>query len=101
MTNLTQSSGKFTAPLDGIYYFHAAGRANGSSYLFLTLYENDKQRVWSYRGKDTGVLEKLNLVAQLKLKQGDIIWIGFNGNGWTNLDNSEISYFEGRLVFPI
>ena len=96
---LNISDGKFTAPVDGIYFFYSQARSYGSKSAFICFYLNGSQKSYGYRDED-GEDETVSLSSQLKLNKGDTVWAYFDGYFYYPTDKFR-TFFEGHLIRQI
>jgi hypothetical protein len=105
--NLT--SGKFTAPRPGIYFFSFAGTAwlkfSPSAWFYSRLFLNGNLIGTSLVQENKGPVNQaspLTLQSTLNLKTGDRVWvmIGYNGGSGSSLGDSKYHYthFSGFLL---
>ena len=99
--NLT--SGKFTAPLNGIYAFSFTGRMNlpGSVNFFIDMYLNGN-RISAGRadnGGANGQSETVSFHSTLNLQNGDQIWLEISQmSTGTYLTGALYTQFSGYLL---
>jgi hypothetical protein len=104
--NLT--TGKFTAPRPGIYFFSFAGVAHledarSSSWFLSNLYLNGNIIGGSHvREKNGPVYRPLTLQSTLNLKTGDQLWVAFSSSGKSYLVDSDegfhLTHFTGFML---
>ena len=90
------NDGKFTAPVDGIYYFYLQVHSYGSKHADIYLYINGSFKASAYRNED-GHYDTVTLSSQLKLKKGDIVWARFAGY-FNSSGDTRYAFFEGHLI---
>ena len=90
---LNINDGKFTAPVDGIYFFYLQTWSYGSNYAYIDFYLNGSQKSYSHRNED-GEHDMITLSSQFKLNKGDTVWAYFNGY-------VTHTFFEGHLIRQI
>ena len=92
------STGKFTAPVDGIYSFAAQFYSNNQVSANMYIEVNDVQIASSQVNgtDDQSAYEGIEMAVTLKLDAGDTVHIESSSNGYHQ--NSAYSYFCGHLV---
>ena len=93
------NDGKFTAPVDGIYYFYSQARSYGTNTAHIGLFFNGSEKSYAYRNED-GENDTVTLSSQFKLDKGDTVWVGFFGY-FDNPTNAARTFFEGHLIRQI
>ena len=93
-------NGKFTAPVDGIYFFHSHGWAYGTNEAYIRFLVNGSNKVIAHRNQDTGEYDTVTLTAQFKLNKGDTVNAYFGGKFYSPI-RSDHAYFEGNLIRQI
>ena len=96
---LNINDGKFTAPVDGIYFFYLQVRSLGSNSAYIALYLNGSAKSYGYRDED-GENDTVTLSSQFKLNKGDKVWAYFSGY-FNNPANEYYTFFEGHLIRQI
>merc|ERR1712113_890602 len=92
-------TGKFTAPIAGIYLFNSMAQSHGSSAAHIDFYVNGSYKTYSYREKH-GEWDTVMLTSHFKLAKGDTVWVRFHGTFW-DPPEVEITYFEGNLLHQL
>ena len=96
---LNINDGKFTAPVDGIYFFYLQAQSRGSNDAQIRFVVNGSNKSYSYRDED-GEYDMVTLSSQFKLNKGDTVWAYFRG--YFNYPHNEIhTFFEGHLIRQI
>ena len=93
------NNGKFTAPVDGIYFFNSQARSLGSNQAQLAFLMNGSSKSYAYRNED-GEEDTVTLSSQFKLHKGDTVWVRFQGYFY-NPTNEQKTHFEGHLIRQI
>ena len=94
------NTGKFTAPVDGVYSFNLQTRSRGSNSAELQLRRNDNDlKAISYR-EENGGSDTLTLSSQIYLNKGDTVCIWMLGY-FDAINAFNIAYFEGHLIYKI
>ena len=90
------NDGKFTAPIDGIYFFNFQAQAADSYMTYIYFYVNgsDKSTGHKYAPGDKNIV---TLSSQFKLNKGDTVWVRLFGQ-YTNPTYSKSFFFEGHLI---
>ena len=100
--NYNTSNGKYTAPVNGVYFFQAAGHANGINFSQSWFVKNGARAT----GTDwAGINNAFQAAATiLKLNANDTIgyhpYIGSNSNV-TITANASHTYFTGALLYEV
>ena len=93
------NDGKFTAPVDGIYFFYLQAWSHGSNYAQIHFYLNGSQKSYSYRDEDAEH-DMVTLSSQFKLNKGDTVCAYFTGYVYYPADKLH-TFFEGHLIRQI
>ena len=96
---LNINDGKFTAPVDGIYYFYSQARTYGSNGARIDLCLNGSRKSYAYRYEDEKY-DTVTLSSQFKLNKGDTVWVYFSGYFY-NPAHTHYTFFEGHLIRQI
>ena len=96
---MNANDGKFTAPVDGIYFFYCQARSNGSKSAYIAFYLNGSEKSYGYRSEDAGT-DFVNVASQLKLKKGETVWVKF-AHYFQSPTDSRYTFFEGHLIRQI
>ena len=104
------STGKFTAPVAGFYYFEgqvmATGFSNGTNIQDMVqirsnqgLVSHPRQRRTYFRTEDDANGYYTNSASgQVKLAANDTVWFQRNGGGSWSYSNTNYTYFTGWLI---
>jgi hypothetical protein len=108
------TSGKFTAPRTGIYFFSFTGLARISSssdnhFLYSSLFLNGDIIGTSFVSEERSVTNKfspLTLQSTLKLNKGDQVWVGIYSFGpssyfYLHDDGDHLTHFTGFMLEEI
>ncbi|KAF7709165.1 complement C1q-like protein 4 [Silurus meridionalis] len=96
----SSTTGKFTTPVKGVYYFSFTAFANGKSSMGVHLRKNGEQivAIYDYNSNHKDVNGANRSV--LMLEKGDEVYIGL----WSSLyifdSYNSVSTFSGFLIFP-
>ena len=93
---LNINNGKFSAPVDGIYYFYSQCRSYGSHNAHISFHLNGSQKSYTSRDEDEQT-DYVTLSSQFKLNKGDTVCVRFNGR-FDNPTHSPRTFFEGHLI---
>ena len=93
---LNINDGKFTVPVDGIYYFYSQARSYGSNYAQILFVVNGSNKSYAYRNEDNEN-DMVTLSSQFKLDKGDTVWVYFTGY-FHNPTHALYTFFEGHLI---
>ena len=93
------NDGKFTAPVDGIYFFYSQAWSYGSNAARIRFYVNGSNKAYAYREEDEN-FDTVTLSSQFKLKKGDTIWVYFGGTYYIP-NTAYCTFFEGHLIRQI
>ncbi|XP_051266399.1 complement C1q-like protein 2 isoform X3 [Dicentrarchus labrax] len=96
------TTGIFTAPVRGVYYFRFNGwDARLSNVLRIKLYHNDKRITESYDVNDQHGYVSLSNAFVLQLEKGDVIYMVLKLNTSIWDDSNNRTTFSGFLLFAV
>nr|XP_054597867.1 complement C1q-like protein 2 [Nothobranchius furzeri] len=105
ITNLgqgyNQSSGVFTAPVRGFYYFSFTAADFLKGYMGLYLFRNDQPIVFSLGLNDHGGYTSTSNSVALQLDKGDRVRLSLPASYRLYDDSRNFSVFSGFLLFPL
>ncbi|XP_044033086.1 myosin-2 heavy chain-like isoform X1 [Siniperca chuatsi] len=106
LTNIGQAysptTGIFTAPVRGAYYFRFTLWDNRvSSWMGAKLYHNDKSIMWSYDLNDTNGYVSCSNALVLQLDKGDVVYMVLPTNYKVFDDSYNRTTFGGFLLFTL
>ncbi|XP_078137365.1 complement C1q-like protein 2, partial [Sander vitreus] len=105
-TNIGQTynptTGIFTAPVRGAYYFRLTGWGiHSSTYISFTLYHNDKQITRLYDANDTTGYISVSNAFVLQLEKGDVVYTVLNSGYHIFDDSFNRTTFSGFPLFAL
>ncbi|XP_062292107.1 uncharacterized protein LOC133996497 isoform X7 [Scomber scombrus] len=105
ITNIGQayspSTGLFTAPVRGAYYFSFTTLDRRSSaYRNIYIYHNDKRMLLSYN-YSANANESVSNSLVLQLEKGDVVYLVLPAGYSVYDDSGDITTFNGFLLFPL
>ncbi|KAL6484331.1 hypothetical protein MHYP_G00063760, partial [Metynnis hypsauchen] len=95
------STGMFTAPVKGVYYFGFSAFANGRNSMGVHLCKNGQQIVATYDYNSTHKDVNGANRAILQLEKGDQVYITLWGGLHIFDSYNSVSTFSGFLLFPV
>ncbi|XP_038154562.1 cingulin-like protein 1 isoform X7 [Cyprinodon tularosa] len=105
ITNIGQgynsSSGVFTAPVRGLYFFSFTAADYQKGYMGLYLYRNQQPVLFSLDLNDHGGYTSTTSVVVLQLEGGDIVRLALPASYRLYDDSRSFSVFSGFLLFPV
>ena len=93
------NDGKFTAPIDGIYFFHSTARSYGSNSAQIIFNVNGSLKTYARRDENDEY-DTVTLLSQFNLNKGDTVWVYFSGTFYVPTD-ARFTFFEGHLIRQI
>ena len=93
------NDGKFTAPVDGIYFFYSKAQSYGSNFARIDFYVNGSSKSYANRDEDEK-WDTVPLSSQFKLNKGDTVWVKIDGY-FSNPSHGPRTFFEGHLIRQI
>ncbi|XP_063075836.1 complement C1q-like protein 2 [Engraulis encrasicolus] len=96
------STGIFTAPVRGLYYFSFSGHHQTSKSMGFSLYKNEEKMVSLHNHAAGNRFESTSQGVNLLLEKGDQVYIKLWENTWVH-DNTDfnVNIFTGHLVVPM
>ncbi|XP_050926020.1 complement C1q-like protein 2 [Lates calcarifer] len=95
------STGIFTAPVEGFYYFSFSGHNHSHRPMGLRLMKNGVQMVTVYNHPAGSRYETATNGITLQLKVGDQVYMRLRANTWIFDNANNHSTFIGHLLFPL
>ncbi|KAK2822341.1 hypothetical protein Q5P01_022406 [Channa striata] len=95
------TTGVFTAPVKGIYYFSFSGSNISTKPMGLRLMKNGEQMVTVYNHPAGDRYETATNGMILQLEAGDHVYMRLRENTWIFDNNNNHSTFIGHLLFPL
>ena len=100
--NYNTSNGKYTAPVNGVYFFQSAGHASGITFSQSWFVKNGARATGTDWGGISGAFQAAATI--LKLNANDTVgyhpYIGSNSNV-TMTANASHTYFTGALLYEV
>ncbi|XP_063075840.1 complement C1q subcomponent subunit C-like [Engraulis encrasicolus] len=96
------STGIFTAPVRGLYYFSFSGHHQTSKSMGFSLYKNEEKMVSLHNHAMGSRYEVSSQGVNLLVEKGDQVYIKIREHTWVH-DNtdSNVNIFTGHLVVPM
>ncbi|XP_038575339.1 complement C1q-like protein 2, partial [Micropterus salmoides] len=95
------TTGIFTAPVKGFYYFSFTGHGLSTKQIGLQLMKNGKQMVIAFNHAAGNRYETVSNGMTLQLEVGDQVYISLRTNTWTFDNNDSPTTFNGHLLFRL
>ncbi|XP_041963630.1 complement C1q-like protein 2 [Alosa sapidissima] len=95
------TTGIFTAPVRGVYYFSFSGHHSSSRSMGLRLFKNGQQMVTVYNHAAGNRPETATNGMTLQLETGDHVYMRLRANTWLFDNENDHSTFIGHLLFPL
>ncbi|XP_076828701.1 complement component 1, q subcomponent-like 4 like [Brachyhypopomus gauderio] len=95
------STGIFTAPLKGVYYFRFYAHSHTGIRMAVSLYKNDVRQCSLFSLKPTNTNGNASNGIVLTLQKGDQIFTKLWENTWVYDDPNSYTSFGGFLLFPL
>uniref|UniRef100_A0A3Q3BP14 C1q domain-containing protein n=1 Tax=Kryptolebias marmoratus TaxID=37003 RepID=A0A3Q3BP14_KRYMA len=95
------TTGIFTAPVKGVYYFSFSGHNVSTKPMGLRLMKNGEQMVTVYNHPSGDRYETASNGMTLQLEPGDQIYMRLRQNTWIFNNPNDHSTFVGFLLFPL
>ncbi len=95
------STGVFTAPVKGVYYFSFSGHNVSSRSMGLRLMKNGVQIITVYNHPAGRRYETATNGMTLELRPGDRVYMTLRANTWIFDNENDHSTFTGYLLFPL
>ncbi|XP_036452795.1 complement C1q-like protein 3 [Colossoma macropomum] len=93
------STGMFTAPIKGLYYFSFSGINSPSTSMFLLLYKNEKFILSCYTDPSDDRFYTASNSVSLNLEVGDQVYINLGRNTSVFNNDNDHTTFVGHLLF--
>ena len=94
----SSSSGKFTAPRDGIYVFTVTAVSQGSYWLSLDIVHDGDRKVRTMSDSNASYQTGTNLVV-LELDRGDAVWVRRDSGGGYTSESVPFTTFSGFILW--
>uniref|UniRef100_A0A665UK25 C1q domain-containing protein n=1 Tax=Echeneis naucrates TaxID=173247 RepID=A0A665UK25_ECHNA len=96
-----QTSGVFTAPFRGVYFFCFTAADYLKGYMGLYLYRNDQPIIFNLDLNDHGGYASTSNGVALQLEEGDRVHLSLPASYRLYDDSRNFSVFSGFLLFPL
>lgn len=98
---LCSSSGEFTAPVRGVYFFSFAAADYLKGYMGLYLYKNNQPIIFNLDLNDHGGYNSMSNAVALQLEEGDRVRLSLPASYRLYDDSRNFSVFSGFLLFQL
>ncbi|XP_059197174.1 heavy metal-binding protein HIP-like [Centropristis striata] len=95
------STGFFTAPVRGVYYFQFTMCGHNAGYMGVQMYKNNQRIMWNEEYKQESIYEYLTNSVVLELMAGDEIHLTLASGHSLYDDTNNHNTFSGSLLFTL
>ncbi|KAK9979092.1 hypothetical protein ABG768_012537 [Culter alburnus] len=93
------TTGIFTAPVKGVYFFSISGRHNSNRLMSLSLSKNGQPMVYVINHPLGDRYESTANSFSLTLEKGDQVYVSLIGTSWIFNNENDLTSFAGHLLF--